>query len=186
MLIDIIFAILVVLAVIKGYQQGLIMGLFSLIAVIIGLAAALKLSTVVAGYIGKTVKIAEEWLPLISFIIVFIIVILLIRLGAKLIEKTIQVAMLGWLNRLGGAILYATIYILVFSVLLFYIEKMQLVQPQTINTSQAYSFVQPWGPKVINGFGSLVPLFGDMFTELEVFFDKIAQNIACNYLLHIP
>ena len=118
MLIDVVFAILVVLAVIKGYQRGLIMGLFSLVAVIIGLAAALKLSTVVAGYIGKAVKVTEEWLPLISFIVVFVIVLLLIRLAGKLVEKTIQVAMLGWLNRLAGAILYAAIYILVFSVVL--------------------------------------------------------------------
>ena len=182
MLIDVVFAILVVLAVIKGYQRGLIMGLFSLVAVIIGLAAALKLSTVVAGYIGKAVKVTEEWLPLISFIVVFVIVLLLIRLAGKLVEKTIQVAMLGWLNRLTGAILYAAIYILVFSVVLFYFEKMQLLQTQTINSSHLYSFVQPWGPKVINGFGSLVPLFGDMFTELENFFDKIAQNIAVVYL----
>ncbi|MFZ1856027.1 MAG: CvpA family protein, partial [Chitinophagaceae bacterium] len=51
MLIDLIFAVILVLAILKGYQRGLVIGLFSLVAVIIGLAAAMKLSTVVAGYI---------------------------------------------------------------------------------------------------------------------------------------
>ena len=77
MLIDLIFAVILVLAILKGYQRGLVIGLFSLVAVIIGLAAAMKLSTVVAGYIGKAVKVSEEWLPIISFAVVFLIVLLL-------------------------------------------------------------------------------------------------------------
>ena len=55
MLLDIIFAALIVFAVLKGYQRGLIIGLFSLVAVIIGLAAAMKLSVVMADYLGKAV-----------------------------------------------------------------------------------------------------------------------------------
>ncbi|MBK7677813.1 MAG: CvpA family protein [Chitinophagaceae bacterium] len=178
MLIDIIFAVILVLAILKGYQRGLVIGLFSLVAVIIGLAAAMKLSTVVAGYIGKAVKVSEEWLPVISFAVVFLIVLLLIRLGARAIEKAIEVVLLGWVNKIGGIILFAAIYITVFSVLLFYAEQMKLLQPETINKSVTYSFVQPWGPKVINGFGSIAPIFKDMFSELEQFFDGVAKEIS--------
>ena len=178
MLLDLIFAVIIVLAIIKGYQRGLVVGLFSLVAVIIGLAAAMKLSTVVAGYIGKNVKVSDQWLPIISFAVVFLIIILLIRLGAKAIEKVVQVAMLGWVNRLCGIVLFAAIYIVVFSVLLFYAEQMKLIQPETINKSVTYSFVQPWGPKAINGFGSIIPVFKDMFGELEHFFDGVAKKIS--------
>jgi membrane protein required for colicin V production len=178
MLLDLIFAAIVVLAILKGYQRGLIVGLFSLVAVIVGLAAAMKLSTVVAGYIGKAVKVSDEWLPIISFAIVFLVVILLIRLGARAIEKTVEVAMLGWVNKIGGIVLFAAIYTVVLSVLLFYAEQMKLIQPETINKSVTYSFVQPWGPKAINGFGSIIPIFKDMFSELKQFFDGVAQNIS--------
>ncbi|MBK6382810.1 MAG: CvpA family protein [Chitinophagaceae bacterium] len=178
MLIDIIFAVILVLAILKGYQRGLVIGLFSLVAVIIGLAAAMKLSTVVAGYIGKAVKVSEEWLPIISFAVVFLIVLLLIRLGARAIEKAIEVVLLGWVNKIGGIILFAAIYITVFSVLLFYAEQMKLLQADTIDKSVTYSFVQPWGPKAMNGFGSIVPIFKDMFSELEQFFDGVAKEIS--------
>ena len=178
MLLDLIFAVIIVLAIFKGYQRGLIIGLFSLVAVIIGLAAAMKLSTVAAGYIGKAVKISQEWLPIISFSIVFIIVVLLIRLGANAIEKTVEVVLLGWLNKLGGILLYTIIYTIVFSVLLFYSEQIKLVKPETIQQSAIYSFVQPWGPKSINGVGAVIPAFKDMFSELEHFFDGIAKKIS--------
>jgi membrane protein required for colicin V production len=178
MILDLVFAVVIILAILKGYRSGLVVGLFSLVAVIIGLAAAMKLSTVVAGYIGSAVKVSEEWLPVISFAVVFLLVILLIRLGARAIEKTVEVAMLGWVNKIGGVILFAAIYTVVFSVLLFYAEQMKLVEPETINKSVTYSFVQPWGPKAINGFGSIIPIFKDMFAELEQFFDGVAQKIS--------
>ena len=178
MLIDIIFAIVIILAIFKGYKRGLIVGLFSLVAVIIGLAAAMKLSTVAADYIGKNVNISQQWLPVISFAVVFILVVLLIRLGANAIERTVEVVMLGWLNKLGGILLYITIYTIVFSVMLFYAEQIKLIKPETIQQSNVYSFVQPWGPKAINAVGAVIPIFKDMFAELEHFFDGVAKNIS--------
>lgn len=178
MVLDLIFAVIIILALLKGYQRGLIVGLFSLVAVIIGLAAAMKLSAAVAQYIGSSVKVSDEWLPVISFAVVFLVFVLLIRLGANAIEKTVEVVMLGWINRLGGVLLYAAIFTIVFSVLLFYAEQMHLIQQETINKSVTYSFVQPWGPKAINGFGAVIPVFKDMFGELEQFFDGVAKRIS--------
>ncbi len=177
MIIDLILGVIILIAIFKGYQRGLIIGLFSLVSVIIGLAAAMKLSTVVAGYIGEAVNVSDEWLPVISFAIVFIVVVLLIRLGANAIERTVEVVMLGWLNKLGGIIFYVAIYTVVFSVLLFYAEQVNLVRPETIEKSISYSYVQPWGPRVINSVGSIVPLFRDMFAELELFFENVSKEI---------
>jgi membrane protein required for colicin V production len=178
MLLDIVYVVILVLAILHGYSRGLIVGLFSLIAIIIGLAAAMKLSTVVAGWLGTNTNISKEWLPLISFAVIFLLVVLLIRLGAKAIERTVEIAMLGWVNKLGGIVFYVAIYTIVFSVLLFYVEQMKLVQEETIAKSVTYSFVQPWGPKVINGFGSIIPIFKDMFDELENFFERIATKMS--------
>ena len=178
MFLDIIYAVIIVLAVLQGYRRGLIVGLFSLITVIIGLAAAMKLSIVAGGYISRVINISKEWLPIISFAIVFLIVVLLIRLLAKTVEKVIQIAMLGWVNKIGGIIFYAAIYTIIFSVLLFYAEQMNWLQPETINKSVTYSFVHPWGPKAINGLGSIIPVFKDLFGEVEKFFDSIAKEIS--------
>ena len=171
MLIDIIFAVFLLLALMRGYRQGLIIGLFSLLSIIIGLAAAMK-------WLGDSVNVSKEWLPLISFILVFFVVLLLIRLGAKAIESAVEVVLLGWINKLAGILLYAVIGLLVFSVLLFYAEQMKLIQPATIRESVSYPLVQPWGPKVINGIGSVIPIFKDMFSELESFFGNVSRKIS--------
>ena len=176
MIIDIILAVLLILAVIKGYQRGLIVGVFSFVAIIIGLAAAMKLSVVAAEYIGSTVNVSDKWLPVISFLVVFIVVVLLIRLGANLIQKTVEAMSLGFLNRLGGILLYAVIFIIVYSIILFYAEQVKLIQPGIIESSITYPFIEPWGPKVIDGLGSVIPFFKDMFNQLQDFFDHISES----------
>jgi membrane protein required for colicin V production len=178
MLIDLVFAALVVIAIFRGYQKGLILAVFSVIAFIIGLAAALKLSVAVAAYLKDSISISAKWLPFLAFALVFFAVVLLIRLGAKLIEKVFQAVLLGWLNRLGGMLLYMVLYLIILSIFVFYAEKLQLLQPSVIQNSITYSFIQPWGPKVMDSFGKLIPVFKDMFTELGDFFNSLSNKIS--------
>ncbi len=175
MILDIVFAILIIFACIKGYSKGLIMALFSMIAFIIGLAAALKLSTMVAGWMENSTNISSKWLPFIAFALVFFVVVLLVNWGGKLIQKTFETIMLGWANRIGGVVLYAALYTIIFSIFLFYAEKVSLIKADVIYSSVTYSFIQPWGPKIMNGFGTVIPLFKDMFDQLETFFAKLAH-----------
>ncbi len=176
MFLDIIFVILLVMAIIKGFSKGLIVAVFSLVAFIIGLAAALKLSAVVAGYLKTNMHIESWWLPVLSFAIVFIGVVLLVRIGATIIKKTASLAMLGWLDRLGGILLYAVLYLMIYSVFLFYATQLHLVSAAQAAESQTYELVKPWAPWVINGFGKIVPLFSNMFAELKVFFGGVAAK----------
>ena len=127
--------------------------------------------------IGDSVNISAEWLPFISFLVVFIGVVLLIRLGAKAIESAVEVVMLGWLNRIGGILLYVAMYTLVYSVLLFYAAKMDLLRPETIEKSIVYSWIEPLGPKVIGLIGQVLPWFKDLFGDLTAFFDKVSQQV---------
>ncbi len=177
MFLDIVLAIILVLAIIKGFQRGLIVGVFSFVAIIIGLAAALKLSTLAAGYIGHAINISDTWLPIISFAIVFIVVVLLVRLGANMIQRTVEFSMLGWVNRLGGILFYVAIFIIVYSVILFYAEQVNLIREEARQNSATYSYVQPWGPRVIDSMGQLIPFFKDMFADLQGFFDGVAEQI---------
>jgi len=178
MVIDVIFVILMILAVIQGYRRGFIIAVFSFVAIIVGLAAALKLSTVVAGRIGHAVKVSEKWLPILSFLVVFVVVVLLIRLGARVIQRITETVMLGWFNRLAGIILYAAIYITIFSIFLFYAGQMKIISSETVGASISYPFIQPWGPKAIDAIGTVIPFFKNMFNELQDFFSRMSPKLS--------
>ena len=179
-MIDIIFLIVLAIGAIKGVQRGFIVAIFSIIAMIIGLAAAMKLSTVAADYLQDSVNISARWLPVISFVLVFILVVLLVRIVANLLQKTVEMALLGWANRLTGAILYMFLYTIIFSVVLFFSEQLLLLQQETIAESKVYSWVEPIGPFVINGIGKFIPFFEDMFKDLKAFFENMSHQIPVN------
>ena len=178
MAIDIITLILLALAAWKGYSRGLIVAIFSFLGIIFGIAAALKLSVVVAGWLRDSTNISAQWLPFLSFIIVMIGVILLVRWIANLLEVAVEAVLLGWLNKVGGVVLYVIMNMLVYSVVLFYATKMGIIKEPTIEASKTYSIIEPWGPKVIDAIGYVFPFFKDMFLQLEEFFGRLADSHA--------
>lgn len=176
MIIDVAFILVMMLAIFKGLSKGLIIGIFSLFAFIIGLAAALKLSTVVAEYLKDKAGEFTKFLPFISFLLVFIAITLLVGLLARLIKKTMQFVMLGWLDKLGGVCLYVFIYTIIFSIFLFFAEKFNMISSQTTVNSIIYPYVISWGPKVMDNLGKIIPVFKDMFVQLQNFFGSLTKK----------
>ncbi len=176
MFIDIIVVVLLVMAAFKGLRKGLVVAVFSFLAFLIGLAAALKLSAVVADYLGHNISVSQRWLPVLAFILVWVAVAVLVRLGARLIEGVLRVALLGWLNRLGGVVFFALIYLFIFSIVLFYAMQLHLINPETAQASVTYPYLQPLAPQVINALGVVLPFFKNMFTELLHFFQNVADK----------
>jgi membrane protein required for colicin V production len=105
-------------------------------------------------------------------------VVLLVRLVAKLIEKSVEMVLMGWANKIGGILLYIVLYMFLLSVLLFFAQQVKLFSESTLQQSVTWPWIQPLGPWVINGFGKLVPVFKDMFTELSNFFAGLAPSNA--------
>ena len=162
------------MAVIKGLRRGLIIAVFSVLAFIAGIAAAMKLSVVVAGYLKDSVHVSAKWLPFISFALVFIVVVLLVRWVARLLEETVETVMLGWVNKAGGVLLYTILYMFALSVVLFFMQQVKLISDDTLAHSTAWPLIKPLGPWVIDGFGKLIPAFKNMFSELSNFFAGLA------------
>ena len=173
MLIDIIFIFLLALALWKGFSKGFIVALFSVIALFVGLAAAMKLSAVAAELLKDTMQVSAKWLAFLSFFLVFLLAVFLVRLGAAAVEKMVEMMMLGWLNRLAGILLYAVMYTIILSVIVFYLEKVGILGPPSLAGSKTYPFIRPWGPAAINGIGVIFPFFKNMFLELGNFFDSV-------------
>jgi len=174
-MIDIIFIVLMILAGVKGFTRGFIIALFSFVAIIIGLAAAMKLSATVADHLQHSIHGGGRWLPFLSFLLVMVAVIFLVRTAAAAVDKSVKWMMLGWINRLGGILFYAALYTIVFSVILYYADKMHLVTQESLRASACYPFIRPWGPGAIRVFGALVPAFKEIFAQLENFFDATAR-----------
>lgn len=167
MIIDVIFLLLISLACFRGMKKGLVRSLLSFIAVFIGMAAAMKLSSSVAAYLTEAGWENRIWLPFVSFVLVMAVVFIGIQWIGKIVEKTAEMLMLGWINKLGGILIYLFLYGLMFSALLHYGKQLHLISDATIETSHFYPFIGPLAEDVFLWIGKIIPWLKTAVSEWE-------------------
>src|SRR6185369_3185518 len=100
MWIDIVLLILVIIGIVRGWQHGFIISVFITAAWTLGIVGALKLCSVASAAIRDQFGWNSQYLPVIAFIIVFFVIALVIYLLGKSLEKVIEVAQLGFINKM--------------------------------------------------------------------------------------
>ena len=100
---DIVLAIPIFWGLYKGLTNGFIMEVARLVALIAGVYLAVRFAQELSEYIYKNNDFTNEFLPIISFAIIFVGVVLLVHFFAKVIEKLVKAVTLGWANKAAGA-----------------------------------------------------------------------------------
>lgn len=175
--IDVGILLTVLLLFIKGFQKGGIVALGATISIIIGVACALSLSTKVSQYLLEMQWTTTVWAPIISYFLIFIIVVWLTRLLARLIENFTNTILLGWANKLIGGILYGILGVILYSTVIWLLQKAHLLSSQQLLGSKTYPYIVDIAPWVFNHLGMIIPFFKDTFSDLRHFFDTINQQM---------
>ena len=102
--IDLIIGLLLVYTFYKGFNNGLILELASLLALVLGIFAAYYYADVVAVYIEDWVDWSETALLSVSFIITFIMVVIVINVVGRIISNIIGMIALGLINKIAGGV----------------------------------------------------------------------------------
>ncbi|CAG1022143.1 hypothetical protein MTYM_01510 [Methylococcales bacterium] len=177
MVIDIITIALVIAFFIRGYMQGVIVALFSVIAFILGIIAALKLSELLASYLFEKGIVTSGWAQLLSYIILFVGVVILVRLLAKAVETALEAVWMGWMNKLLGGIFYAFVNLVIISTFLWLGNVSRLIPAEQVAASVTYPYTVALAPWVAQQVGLLWPMSKEVFADLEMFFNNINAYI---------
>lgn len=167
------------MAVWKGYSKGLVVALFSFVGMIVGMLLALNCSAVVAVWLGEETKLDAKWLPFLAFLLIIIGVYFGVRMLAALVQKSLEFAMLGWANRVGGILLYALLYSSLLILVLFYADKMELLSAEAKADSQFYQFMHGFAKPILSFIADALPFIKNMLHQLTDFFaDQPASSTA--------
>lgn len=144
-MLDIIILICMILAIIQGIIKGFISQAISIISIIIGVWASVHFTELVYQWLGQHITGTEQALKITSFCLIFLGVIIVLLILGKLMEKVIKLIMLGWLNRLLGAVLSLLKWILVMGIVVIAFnavnKSLGLVKPETIAQSHLYQML---------------------------------------------
>jgi membrane protein required for colicin V production len=119
---DIIFALLFCYAIYSGIKQGLVIQVSALISLLLGVYLAFRFSGLLAKWITGF-GVGAKAVSIVSFVLTFIGVIILARMAGHVAHKVVQLAMLGWLNRLLGCIFSLAKMAVIISITLFTVSS---------------------------------------------------------------
>ncbi|MGB3076840.1 MAG: CvpA family protein [Chitinophagales bacterium] len=177
MWIDIIWMILALYGIWKGWTKGFILSVFTLLSWGIGIMAAIKLSTVTATALHDQLHIDSVYLPVISYVLVFVVIALVIYLVGKSLEKIIELAQMGFVNRISGVILYVAIYTVLFSIFIWLLDQVDLISTFVKHQSKTYSSISSISDFMIHHVSSFTPVVKNLFAEFQAMLDKITNSV---------
>ena len=177
MAIDIGLLIFLIFGFYKGFTNGFIISIFAAVAWIAGVIGALHFVDWGTGYLQKTFNSHSVYLPVLSFIGIFIVIVVVIYFVGKLLEKIIDIAQLGLVNKISGAILVAAVYVFLFSTLLWLCNHAGFITPEMKKQSKSYNLVEPVSELVIKGLNSIFPTLKDTYYHIESLLDKESNSL---------
>ena len=131
----------------KGYQKGLLVALFSLLAFFLGLFMAIKFTAPISA-----------------------ILILVIHLLSKALKTILDFTPLGILDNILGAGLNIFKIAFVLSVLFWVIDSLGIdFSKEYIDNSIILAYIIPFAPVSFKVIGSFIPYFKDIFDMLDLF-----------------
>ena len=100
---DIVIIVILIIPTFMGFKAGIIKMLFSIAGIIVGIILAGQFSDSLAGLL--TFIADPGWAKVAAFVIILVVVMVIAAVLAAVIKWALSAVLLGWVNRLGGAVL---------------------------------------------------------------------------------
>jgi membrane protein required for colicin V production len=158
---DILILVLIAVPAVAGLKFGIIKILFTVAGIIIGVVLAGQFSGSLA---GKLTFIDDPgWAQIAAFAFIMIAVLILAGVAAGFLSSVLSAILLGWVNRLGGAVLGIVMGgIFCGAILTMWVKFLGI--GDTISSSPLAGFL-------LNGFPFILALLPSEFDSVRSFFD---------------
>lgn len=154
---DIVCAILLVIAIIRGLSKGLLHEALSFVGYFMGAWIALAYSDSTSTFFIEKLELGEKYSHFIAFILIFIGVILLFRFVGFLLTKLASALALGIVNRLLGMVFCIGKSALILSILLnicrYFDSSEKYISKEYKEASVCYIPVESMAPQVFEWLG---------------------------------
>lgn len=140
--IDIVILIIILWFAYKGYKNGLISELATLLALFLAIWAALKHSSFANNLLREQLNMTGDYVPYLGFILTFLIVLIVVGFVGKLLTRLLGFAQLGIINRFLGVVFSSAKIIIILALIINGLDRIntntEFVKKDTINESYLY------------------------------------------------
>jgi membrane protein required for colicin V production len=160
--IDATIVVILILSMVMGFINGLVKEVASLAALVLGIWGAIKFSAFTAEKLYDYFDMTGKYVGVISFLITFGIIVVLIHFVGLIVDRIVDAASLGFVNRLLGIVFGLLKSVLILSVFLVVLnainDKTSFLPKDKIEESFLYNKISDIAPAIFpiigeGGFG---------------------------------
>jgi len=164
--IDIAITFLLMLGAYFGYQRGFLAELFFFTALVLGVLIGFKFGGWGVNYLHQHFNADTDFLPYLSFFIIFIAVMVLVIFIGNRIKHLMDQTFLGKVDSVAGAVLGLMKYAFSASVIFWLAAKMNYNFPESwTQGSWLYPKTLVFAKSVSELFGKFLPFFKETFRQ---------------------
>ena len=150
---DIFFAIPLIWGIVRGLMSGFVRSL----SVFVGLILGITLAQTYAADLSPTI---QEWFTLsarqclsIAYVTIFVAVMIVVAIIARILDKFLHLILLGWLNKLLGALFGFFKWAIILSFFIMVVEyansKFEFLSPEKKSESILYEPIKKVIPTIM-------------------------------------
>ena len=145
-ILDAIILICLIPAIFQGLRKGFISQAISIISLIVGIWASARFADIVTEWVSQYITASEQVMKIVVFVIILAVVFIALGLIGRLLEKILNFAFLGWINKLAGVAFSLMKAFLILGLLILAFNSLNssfaLVKPEIIEDSVLYDPVK--------------------------------------------
>lgn len=106
----------------RGFRKGLIIEVFTLLALLVGIYAGIHFSDWTSDRISEYFEIEPNYLPVVAFTVTFLVIGAMVFFAGKMLEQMIKVVNLSPINKILGVLFGMLKMVYTLSILLIILE----------------------------------------------------------------
>jgi len=160
---------------IRGAMKGFAVSVTSFLALYLALFLGFRLMHRAASFWAEQFDLQTAWLPFLGFLSVFVLVLVGMLFLGKLLDRVFKAVALGLLNRLAGAVFGFLQLGFAAGLLLWLVDQVQLIDPNTKYESMLYGQTTAYTKKLLDWGTAILPVLGDVLGEIDSLFDGLIE-----------
>lgn len=153
---DIVLGLMLVYGLYKGFTNGLFIEIASILALVAGLYGAFHFSDITAHYLDRELGWNPSYMNVVAFLITFFLIVILVQVLGRLLTKMADLALLGMLNRIAGAVFGTLKVAVILGALIIFFERanhsFHFLDDETKAASTLYAPLKEVGALVFGAF----------------------------------
>ncbi len=163
---DIFIAVILLYGAYRGYKNGFLIGLISLIAIILGILGGFKLMGEGMLFLQREFNADKSVLPYLSFFLIFILIVTGVNILGKIIKSTIDRTVLGSIDEAFGAILGVVKLLFLLSVFLWIADSLEWeLTNEWTEGSYLYPYTVLFAQQLTIWISDFLPFFKETFKQ---------------------